>query len=470
MNRKIVNFLLGFITFLIVYNTLIPFTFDYGLSDLPGQIAHINWLPGTEGTGRVSLTDLAGNILLFVPFGFLMYLFLRQRNYVRPLLKVVLLGALLSLTIEFFQLFIAARNTALHDLFNNTLGTLIGGIAALIFAERVVDVVEDVFYFLFREQPFSLIIVAMVALQLFAAVMPLTVSITVSDLVKSIKSTNLVPFDYHSIGAMRGFPDAQDALPFDITPMIEDILFWAAVAFVMMICHRLYWAKGRLSSKLIYLFPILFFPAVEFGQLFITKRTSDINDVLSGLLGFALGYLIFAVRNPFQKLPLKEDPRLLKTPLLIYTIFILFSGFRPFDWSLDPQVINMDLTADSLIPFYAYFRHTSLWNLFDMGNSLSFIFPISLYITYHKRKQGIEFDAIYVLTTLLGLGMGLVIEGVQLFSFERIAEITDVIFYAAGGALGTFTWYYYEKELVKKIASQTEHPRVPAWLKTILAG
>ncbi len=468
MNRKIVTFLLGFITFLIVYNTLIPFTFDYGFSDLAGQISQINWLPGQEGTGRVSLTDLVGNVLLFIPFGFLMFLFLRQRNISRPLLKAVLYGACLSLAIEFLQLFIASRNTALHDLFNNTLGSLIGGVAGLIFADRVVDLAEEVFYYLFREQPFSLIIVSVVVLQIIAAVMPLTVSITVSDLIKSVKSANIVPFSYHSLGAMRGFPNEYDLLPFDITPMFVDILFWAAIAFIMMICHRLYWQKGRISSRLIYAFPLLFFPLVEFGQLFIMKRTSDINDIISGYLGFALGYLIFTLRNPFRELPLKEDVRLLRTPLILYTAFILFSGLRPFDWSLDPEIISADLSVEHLIPFYAYFRHTSLWNLYDLANSISYIFPISLYITYLQRRSGKEFSAIYLQTTLLGLGVGGFVEGMQLFSFERIAEITDVIFYAAGGALGTFTLYYYENELSKKLSAGTGGSHVPQWFKTLL--
>ena len=66
------------------------------------------------------------NIFLFIPFGFLLPLLWVQYN----LKKTVIMGFLLSLTIETMQLF-CFRITDVNDLWTNTLGTYLGYILFL---------------------------------------------------------------------------------------------------------------------------------------------------------------------------------------------------------------------------------------------------------------------------------------------------------------------------------------------------
>ncbi|MCB0315590.1 MAG: VanZ family protein, partial [Calditrichaeota bacterium] len=79
MNRKVVAYLFGFYVFFTVYNTLIPFSFDYGLGDLPEQLSRVNW-KFYFGSEDIALTDIVGNIILFMPFGFLLYMLLFYRG------------------------------------------------------------------------------------------------------------------------------------------------------------------------------------------------------------------------------------------------------------------------------------------------------------------------------------------------------------------------------------------------------
>jgi len=452
MNKRIITVLFLTFIFLTLYNTLIPFTFDYGLADLPEQISKIS-LPDLSD---LPLTDIVGNILLFMPFGFLGFVFLSQRNARNPFVFIGIAGFALSLLIEFLQLFIANRNTAPHDLFNNTFGTIIGATAAAIYAGAVGRYARKALLELYKEQPYTLIPVTIAIAQSIAAVMPFTVSITVSALKRSLKSTNIVPFDYQSFGKLfLGYPNRQDSLPFDFTPMIEDFIFWAAVGYILWICYRLYWENLSRGTLLLVGLPILFFPLMEFAQLFITKRFTDINDIISGYSGIAAGMFLGSKMIP-SGADLKPRLELLRTPLMIYAAFILFSGLRPFDWSLSSEVISKDLFAENLIPFYAYFRKTSLWNIYDLVNSLTFLLPISLYWTYQLRKAGSAFTPIYIRTTLVGFLLGLFIEFTQLLSFSRIAEITDVLAYAGGGALGTFCIYYYENQLLPMLQANQQ--------------
>lgn len=278
--------------------------------------------------------------------------------------------------------------------------------------------------------------------------MPFTVSITISDMVKSIKSMNIVPFTYQSLGAIFFHrPNKLDQLPFDITPFIEDWIFWAMVGYIIMICYRIYWRHKTYGKILLYGIPLLYFPFIEGVQLFITSRITDINDVFFGYLGVATGLLLYKLLRPVRRKNLQSDVDLLKIPLIIYWVFILFSGLRPFDWTLDPKVLAVDMRLDNLVPFYAYFRKTSLWNIYDILNSLTYFMPISLYWTYRLKKKGIEYPQIYFLTIITGMAVGAFVEFSQLFSVARIAEVTDVLAYGGGGALGTFLLYYYENQV-----------------------
>ena len=92
MKKIVISCLFFFFTFFIVYNTFIPFRFDYGWRDLGTQIGRIEWRPFTE---QVALTDIAGNIILFIPFGFLLYMWLHYAGSRHPILWSVAASATL---------------------------------------------------------------------------------------------------------------------------------------------------------------------------------------------------------------------------------------------------------------------------------------------------------------------------------------------------------------------------------------
>ena len=448
LQRKIVLYAFFFFSFLIVYNTLIPFRFEYGPEDLPQLIHQIEWTPFQSRRVDISLTDIVGNILLFVPFGFLLYTLLFQLGWRHPFGLALLSGAVLSFAIEFVQLFIPGRNTAPHDLINNTVGTGLGALAALIYSVRLSAYLRQRGYSLLQRKPFLLLCVLIGGTQAVAALMPFTVSITVSDLKKSLKSTNIIPLDYVSLGKLFfNSPNPHDYAPFDLFAFIENLWFWAVVGYLVFICYRIYWRKKPYGKLLLVGLPLVYFPLTEFAQLFITSRITDINDILSGYGGMALGYALYLGLRPIRRKHFQHHIDLLRIPILMYWVFILFAGFQPFDWTTSLEIIQRDLKVENLIPFYAYFRKTSLWNLYDLLNSLTYFLPISLYWTYRLRERGTSFGSIYRRTVPLGLAVGGLIELSQILSPTRIAEITDVLAYAMGAAAGAFLLYYYETEV-----------------------
>jgi glycopeptide antibiotics resistance protein len=430
-----------------LYNTLIPFSFEHGLSDLQDLIHNFDF--AVLDLDDISLTDIVGNILLFIPYGFLMFMFLQHRGIPHPVFITTVIGMGISFFIEVMQFFIASRDSAVHDIINNTLGSGIGAVAASFYSHQVAENSRKIFYDLLDRKPFLLLLVIIGMAQFITAIMPFTVSISVSDLLDSIKDSNIIPFNYQSMGALfLNHPNKLDQQPFDITIMMEDLIFWVAGGYILRLCYRLYWRKKPYRKLLMWGIPLVYFPFIEFVQIFITSRITDINDIISGLGGIVIGNFLYDLLRPVRRKNLNSDLDLLKIPLIIYWVFILFSGFRPLDWSFDPKVLAVDMRPDNLIPFYAYFRKTSLWNIYDVVNSLTYFLPISLFWSYRLKERGAPYVKIYLLTTITGLMAGALIEFTQLLSAARIAEITDVLAYGGSGAIGTFMIYYYENQVV----------------------
>ena len=103
--------LLGYMLAVTLIITLLPFQFRW-----PTQ-----WKVLVDGP----LLDIAANVLLFVPLGFLYRLAFRRGRA----LRVLWMGMLLSAAIEAAQLFESAREASLIDVAANALGALLGALA-----------------------------------------------------------------------------------------------------------------------------------------------------------------------------------------------------------------------------------------------------------------------------------------------------------------------------------------------------
>jgi VanZ family protein len=103
--------LLGYMVVVTLIVTLLPFQFHW-----PQR-----WRVLVDGRAL----DIAANVLLFVPLGFLYRLSFRRDRA----LRVLWIGALFSTAIEAVQLFEATREPSLADVAANTLGAWLGALA-----------------------------------------------------------------------------------------------------------------------------------------------------------------------------------------------------------------------------------------------------------------------------------------------------------------------------------------------------
>jgi glycopeptide antibiotics resistance protein len=118
-NRILLLSLLG-----IGYLTLFPFQFH------PGAFRAIRGIPFFLGnSGKEYFTrDFFLNVLLFVPFGFGVSAQVRKRSggLLKCFLWSLALGAFISYTVEFMQLYIPERDSGWEDVFSNAAGSVVG--------------------------------------------------------------------------------------------------------------------------------------------------------------------------------------------------------------------------------------------------------------------------------------------------------------------------------------------------------
>lgn len=81
-------------------------------------------------TLAVTLMPIVGNILLFLPWGFLMFitLYCTERPTVQTYVLTIMLGFSFSLAIEAFQYFLPSRVADVNDVIWNSVGNLAGAI------------------------------------------------------------------------------------------------------------------------------------------------------------------------------------------------------------------------------------------------------------------------------------------------------------------------------------------------------
>jgi len=119
--------LLGVIA-LIGYGSLYPFDFRFDASHptFKAALLQLTW-------ARAGRADQVRNVLLYLPFGFCVMLWLRVRSgAIWAAIIATLLGSLLSLSIEILQVYLTIRVPSLRDIVLNAAGTSVGALAGII--------------------------------------------------------------------------------------------------------------------------------------------------------------------------------------------------------------------------------------------------------------------------------------------------------------------------------------------------
>ena len=378
-DRHLVAWLLAGVTFLIVYASLYPFRFAatdvQGLGDLLGRLP---W-------ARTTRSDIAANVLLYLPFGACLGWLLASRlGGPLALAGATVAGVLLSTGIEVAQIFETRRVASLADVTYNGLGTLAG--AALALAMRSAR-------HGFSRHPLG----RLLAHPIPAALLLLWLGYRLAPF-----ALTLDPAQWLAALAPFGQPVPRWASPLAVLGYLAG---WLVAARAL---AELY---PRQNPALVLGIAMA---TVLAGNIMVSGRALDPNELPAMVAALLLS-------QPLSRMRPRAGAAAIA---VLLASWVLLAGLVPFDFRLDPD-------AFGLVPFRDALTRYRSTNLVDMFHKC-FAYGALVWLL---ARAGLRVLA----ATLATVGLLLVIELLQAWLPGKAADITDpLLALVAGGLIAVF--------------------------------
>jgi len=358
-------------------------------------------------------------VLLFIPFGVLGVLARDPSRRVgwRRILVVTGLGAALSLAVETMQLFMANRVTSVSDVATNTIGAVIGAIAA----ERGIRITRSWLRRLraaglIDEHAFYSMMVAAIVVCL-SMWQPFDVTLEVGTLVSKIKLLQ------------------SDLWQFTV-PNDEGVGFVQYALFAAAICLWLDALRRQAPATRAWLATAAVALALEASQFMITSRMPGLQDALVHIAGAATGAGLWRSgvfrRRPHALLVVVSVAVGAGAAMQMLSPFTFAAPHRPFQW----------------LPFLGYYVHTSFETLSHVVELMLIYFPIGFCAARALPPRYAIAVSIAVAAVL-----AVPIEYFQGWVIGRYPDVTDVIFSGVGGWLGAWAGGYGPVAFSRTLAS-----------------
>lgn len=374
-DRRIAASLLAVIGFLIVFGSLYPFSFSL---EGAGGVLRAGVLP-RAGTTR---SDVAANVLLYVPFGACLAWLLNGRfGGALAVLTATLIGAALSFAIETAQLYETRRVSSLADFACNTAGAFAGACLALAIARARRNLHTSRFAGLLRHPVAAALLFSWIGFRL-APFAPA-----------------LDPGEWAS-----AFAPVFAGGDFALTAFLAHVLAWLTLIVVcgrLAAGHAVPLAAGAMA-------------AVLAGRILFADMALE-REELAGMAA------ALALARPIARLPRARAARLLAAALFL---LVAWTGLSPFDFQLAPDRF-------AFLPFEESLSQYRAGNLTDMF--LRCFTSGSLVWLLAQAGRSV------LAATSLGAGAIFAVELLQTWLPGQTAEITDpLLAVCAGGLIAVF--------------------------------
>jgi VanZ family protein len=400
-----VRVLLAVYLLFIVYGSFFPFRFTADPASVADNLANAFSFRDAEGRRNLSLPDLAANILLGLPLGFLLIISgLPGSSPLRRGAAGGLCGLLLASAVEAGQIFAPGRIGSIFDVIGQGAGALAGALAG----EAVRGSGGRALWRLgaiLRERPLLAPLAALLALLAADALYPYAVTLDVSTVWGNVKRS-----------AWRSFPGL-GVEPWHAL-LVDRVLPYAAVmALTLAVCAPADSQRTRLALCGL---PVAFAAALELAKLFVEGRALQAAHVLLAGAGALLG---LAVARPAGRL---TRPRARWLLAVIGIALVSYHQLRPFDFAGSAAAIQGKLSHVEWAPFASYLRAAPQTALFDVGKKLVLGGVLGLAFAGRGRRAAVG----WALLVAAGLELG------QLAERSHQTAVTDVGLLTLGAWLG----------------------------------
>lgn len=409
----------------IMYGSFIPFQIrPVYFIDAIRQFKHIPFL----NFGIVSREDWVSNILLYIPLGFFLTGWISKKTdsfnkNCLIFLAVFIFCILMSVFIEFSQIFFAMRTASLNDVLANAIGSLIGIFLWFISGQGLIRAWLSAKN---NSRPES-------ALSAFLFLYML-----------SLFAISLFPFDFlfsaREIELKYGMWKAQPFL-FNVNFSIRSIIQTVAEAALFIPAGGFIGLKFRHSTvtkKMVLTFLLSFFIGfgIEFIQFFTASGISEFFSVVVRVLGAFAG--LFMVKIDFSCYEKKLKPYMKYIIMFIFPIYLVIvlklSGWSETGW-LDISKGFSRFDLHMMLPFYFDYFSTEtravLSVLFNFGLYVPVGFSGWLLSSYKKGHKAWYMRG----SVILSMFLSLFIETGRLFQKGLHPDFTNIIIAGVSAAI-----------------------------------
>jgi glycopeptide antibiotics resistance protein len=412
-------------TAFVIYGSLVPLEFRA----LPWDeaVARFGAIPFLQ-LGIGSRADWVANLLLFIPLTFLwMGALSAGAGPLRTALVTLTLipaATALSVGIEFTQLFFPQRTVSQNDIYAETLGGVIGVLVWWGAGSRFVDWLQSWQQTHARAALAERLAWVYLAGVLVYNVLPLDLTISLVEIFHQWRDgkVNLIPFG-------RLPDDAAYAL-YEIA---TDALIWTPLALLWRL-------DGTRSAWRVWGMTFGTAALLEFMQLFVYSRVSDVTDLFTAAAGAALGVWVGS------HLAGREGPAGPRLKWLVWLPFVLAAGWMgvlmfvfwfPFDFRTDGAFIKSRLDFVQRVPFEVYYFGTEFRAITEVLRKTLFFAPLGGLLSWGVARQPwLWRSPLFALSMLVLVGMPAIIELGQLMLPHKIVDATDWLLASMGGIAG----------------------------------
>ena len=392
--------LLLYLVFL-AYGSFFPFHFRHDPDAFARFLAHP--IPR-----RLSLSDVAANVLLGMPFGVLMvWGRWASGSPGAGLARVALIDALLAAAVEAGQLFVPGRLSSAADVVAQTLGSAAGFLAARALLAGAPDALGPAVARGLRRRPVLVLLAVLVAALTADALYPYVPTFDVSSV-------------WHNLKAGQWRPFASLAHAFWPDLLVEKVLAYAALGALARLALEpcppgpaaaLAWGGATALAA-----------GLEGAKILIVGRSPNVDTV--GLA--ALGALGGATLGPAlgQWPPVRRHAAALLVALAAG--FLVYEELTPWSFVGSLDAARARLPRVEWIPFASYYGADFQSALFDFGKKLVMGGALGAAMRHAWARA-----PLWVVPLL-----GALLEALQVLQPAHIASTTDVLVLWAGALAG----------------------------------
>lgn len=412
----------------VVYGSLVPLNFNnIPLSEAWQRFENIRFL----NLKIASRADWVANILLFIPLAFFWTGVMSQAVPGRKVLitiVVAFLCAMLCICIEFTQLFFPPRTVSLNDILAESMGTVIGISVWWFLGKKFLKWLDEWYLSNSSDDNVDKYLQIYLAGLFFYNVMPLDLTISPVEIYHKWNQGRVILFPF--TGLKEEFVE-------NLYEWFSEILLWIPVPV-------LWQRKNRGLSKL-QIWGKVFFAvvAIEFFQLFVFSRVTDVTDIILAMVGGWLGlwfgqnFIVSNVDDKRKLLGFSQTKILLigGVSYILWCFVLMLVFWYPFDFKWDSDLIKWKFNGFFNIPFYSYYYGTEYRAITEVIHKTLFFLPLGGIISFSTNSFSNR-SAFFWLALFIISSSALTIEIVQVLLPEKTISSTDVLLEIIGGFVG----------------------------------